>query len=190
MNNLSKYNSIFEKIKDEIYEINRAYKTLGMISSGASPNINKINFSNDFINLEHDIESNNKETLKNEKSNLSNDKNKNDSINIYLSSPENIQIKNEILIGAKKPYLAQIHENNISINSNKREIMEINNSSNLCIINCKNNTDNNINNKYILRDKNYEIENNEKIIKNRLEKSNIENISIINKRSRLTINIF
>ena len=206
-----KYNSIFEKIKEQIYDINQVYKSFGATieanssmdfqNNSTTKNINNkekknsiLNISNDFIDLDKQIkEEEKKESKLEEKETLDNN-----NINIYQNCDTN---KNKNLY-----YSFKTEQSNKLNNKNKNDFVnntplsEYKKYKNPRIILLKKNFslklmhefDNPIYDNKIKLNK-IEDKNNEKIFKKFkkfLEKRNIENISFINNKSKLNNQIF
>lgn len=197
-----KYNSIFEKIKEQIYDINQVCKSIGVTTEANSSmdfqnstlkNVNNTKLNNHILNISNDFNDLEKQIKKQEKkeSKLIEEKEEFDNnINIYHNFDRN---KNNNLYHSLKT-----EQTNILYNKNKNDY--INNTSlskcnkfqNQRIILLKkipslkliHEFDNQIYANKIKFNKK-EDKNNDKIFKQFLEKRNIENISFINNRSKL-----
>ena len=197
-----KYNSIFEKIKEQIYDINQVCKSIGVTIEAYSSmgfqnstlkNVNNTKLNNHILNISNDFNDLEKQIKKQEKkeSKLIEEKEEFDNnINIYHNFEGN---KNNNLYHSLKT-----EQTNILYNKNKNDY--INNTSlskcnkfqNQRIILLKkipslkliHEFDNQIYANKIKFNKK-EDKNNDKIFKQFLEKRNIENISFINNRSKL-----
>ena len=197
-----KYNSIFEKIKEQIYDINQVCKSIGVTTEANSSmdfqnstlkNVNNTKLNNHILNISNDFNDLEKQIKKQEKkeSKLIEEKEEFDNnINIYHNFEGN---KNNNLYHSLKT-----EQTNILYNKNKNDY--INNTSlskcnkfqNQRIILLKkipslkliHEFDNQIYANKIKFNKK-EDKNNDKLFKQFLEKRNIENISFINNRSKL-----
>ena len=182
-----KYNSIFEEIKRQIYDINQAYKSLGQTCNiyNSSNNLNNENINNNNASINKDIINlNNKVNKKEneEKENYSPNTNILEEKEI-LENKVNINQNNDInVIQPSK------HENSISKNINTSEKSLIKKISlDEFTINKKIYTiETQSNNNYL----NYNNNIDKKLIKNLFEKTNIDSITFINNRNEFNNQIY
>ena len=173
INRFKKYNSIFEKIKQHIYDIDKACKSLRINLIGKNFPLNNslknINNANNILNINNDI------------INLINKSKENENNEIKLLKEKKI-IENRNILLKKSISLNQIGEFDFYNNKNK-----INKSNDLA---CNNNNIDEINNNINdIAQKNFihktkKIEEKE-LIKKFLERRQKEHITFINKRNKL-----
>ena len=185
-----KYNSIFDKIKEQIYDINQVYKSLGTTTeanssmdnqNSSSKNKNNeeiknriLNVSNDFIDLDKQIKEEEKKESK-----LLEEKHDNN-INIYHNNFDDDK-SNNLYHSFKTEQSNEINKKNKNDFINNTPLPKYYKFQNPRIILLKKSSS-----LKLLREFDTQIyKKNEKIFQKFLEKRNIENISFINNRSKL-----